>query len=279
MRTGRLWRETMTELMNHRQRAHQARRSVALVVWAALAAACTGGGVHAAASPPASPSHASATAAPSLTELTELPVPRPRIVWKPIPFPESRKQQMLAYAHEHYGLNTFELVHPQVIVEHFTASSTFDPVFNTFAANTPDLGELPGTCAHFVIDTDGTIYQLVPVDLMCRHTVGLNYTAIGVEMVGRSDQDVLGDPPQLTAALDLTVWLMQRFAIQLRNVIGHNESLTSPLHKELVASFRCQTHQDWNHADMEILRQDLARLAAKFRVTLGPAATPVGTDC
>ena len=70
---------------------------------------------------------------------------------------------MLAYAHEHYGLNTFELVHPQVIVEHFTASTTLGPVFNTFAANGPDLGELPGTCAHFVVDTDGTIYQLVPL--------------------------------------------------------------------------------------------------------------------
>jgi len=109
------------------------------------------------------------------------------------------------------------------------------------------------TCAHFVIDTDGTIYQLVLLGLMCRHTVGLNYTAIGIEMVGQSDQDMLGNPPQLAAALDLTLWLMRRFHIQLGNVIGHNESLTSPLHRELVASYRCQTHQDWNprrHGDL-----------------------------
>jgi beta-N-acetylhexosaminidase len=186
---------------------------------------------------------------------------------------------MLSYAQEHYGLDTFRLVHPQVIVEHFTASSTFDPVFNTFAANRPHLDELPGTCAHFVIDTDGTIYQLVSLDLMCRHTVGLNYTAIGIEMVGQSDQDILGNPSQLTGALDLTLWLMQRFQIQLRNVIGHNESLTSPFHKELVASFRCQTHQDWNRADMEIFRRDLARLAETFHVPLGPPATPVPSGC
>jgi beta-N-acetylhexosaminidase len=186
---------------------------------------------------------------------------------------------MRAYAKEHYGLDTFELVHPQVIVEHFTANATFDPVFNTFAQDQPHLGELPGTCAHFVIDTDGTIYQLVPLDLMCRHTVGLNYTAIGVEMVGQSDGDILGDPPQLTAALNLTLWLMQQVDIELRNVIGHNESLTSPLHKELVPSFRCQTHQDWSHADMEIFRADLTRLAAAFRVPLGPPATPVSSGC
>jgi len=200
-------------------------------------------------------------------------------VWQPIPFPESRKQEMLAYAEEHYGLSTFRLDHPQAIVEHFTASTTFLPVFNTFAANQPDLGELPGTCAHFVVDTDGTIYQLVRLGLMCRHTVGLNYTAIGIEMVGMSDQDILGNPAQLTAALDLTLWLMQRFRIELRNVIGHNESLTSPLHEERVPSFRCQTDQDWNHADMEVLRRRLARLATKFDVPLGPPATPVDIGC
>jgi N-acetylmuramoyl-L-alanine amidase len=186
---------------------------------------------------------------------------------------------MRAYAQEHYGLDTFELVAPQVIVEHFTASTTFDPVFNTFAVDAPHLGERPGTCAHFVIDTDGTIYQLVPLDLMCRHTVGLNYTAIGIEMVGMSDRGILGNPPQLAAALDLTVWLMQKFRIELRNVIGHNESLTSPFHHELVASFRCQTHQDWNHADMERFRRDLARLAATFDVPLGPSPEPVASDC
>jgi beta-N-acetylhexosaminidase len=200
-------------------------------------------------------------------------------VWKPIPFPASRKQEMLDYAQEHYGLETFRLVDPQVIVEHFTSSTTFDPVFNTFAANSPDLGELPGTCAHFVIGTDGTIYQLLSLGIMCRHTVGLNYTAIGIEMVGQSDQDILSNLPQLTAALNLTLWLMQQFDIQLRNVIGHNESLTSPLHKELVPSFKCQTHQDWNHADMEIFRNDLARLAATFRVPLGPSAAPVNSGC
>jgi hypothetical protein len=114
---------------------------------------------------------------------------------------------------------------------------------------------------------------------MCRHTVGLNYTAIGIEMVGESDQDILGNPPQLAAALNLSLWLMQQFDIQLRNVIGHNESLSSPYHQELVPSFRCQTHQDWSHEDMELFRGDLAQLAATFRVALGPAATPVDGGC
>ena len=44
-------------------------------------------------------------------------------------------------------------------------------VFNYYRANPPDLGELPGVCAHFVIDTDGTIYQEAPLWIRCRHTV------------------------------------------------------------------------------------------------------------
>ena len=257
---------------------------VALVAGAVLAATCTRSGTPTAASLTASPTTSTSASAPtspspspSITE-TVL-VPRPPIVAKPIPFPESRKREMVAYAQEHYGLNTYRLVRPKVIVEHFTASATFDPVFNTFAADTPHLGELPGTCAHFVIDTDGTIYQLVPLEVMCRHTVGLNYTAIGIEMVGQSDEDILSHPSQLAAALDLTLWLMQEYDIELRNVIGHNESLTSPLHNELVPSLRCQTHQDWNHGDMEIFRDDLARLATEFRLRLGPSAKPVDSGC
>ena len=97
---------------------------------------------------------------------------------------------MLAYAQRHYGLNTYHLINPRVIVIHFTETPDFSSTFNTFAPDTPDseLHELPNTCAHFVIDRDGTIHQLVPLDIMCRHTVGLNWTAIGIEHVGYSDR-------------------------------------------------------------------------------------------
>ena len=75
-----------------------------------------------------------------------------------------------------------------MIVEHFTANEPFSAAWNTFAADVPDaeLGERPGTCAHFVIDRDGTIYQLVPLAMICRHTVGLNWTAIGIETSERA---------------------------------------------------------------------------------------------
>ena len=186
---------------------------------------------------------------------------RPHIVWKPIPFGAKRKAEMAQYAERHYGIDSYVL-HPKVIVEHVTATSTFSSAYNTFAADVPDaeLHSLPGTCAHFIIDRDGTIYQLVPLDIMCRHTVGLNYVAIGIEHVGTSDEQVLNDAPQMRSSLALTAWLMARFRISLANVIGHNESLSSPFHKELYAPWRRQTHADWRRPDMNIYRTRLAAL-------------------
>ena len=184
------------------------------------------------------------------------------MVWDPIPFGPRRRAEMVAYSKRHYGLSTYKLIHPRVIVIHYTAGPDFQSAYNTFAADAPDaeLHEQPGTCAHFVIDRAGVIHQLVPLDLMCRHTVGLNWTAIGVEHVGSSDQQILRNPRQLGASLRLVQWLRCRFDIGIGNVIGHNESLTSPYHHERVASLRKQTHGDWVHADMNQYRARLHHL-------------------
>jgi len=189
---------------------------------------------------------------------------KPAIVWDPIPFGPERKAQMAAYSVRHYGLDTYRLVDPHVIVIHYTVTPDFQSTYNTFAPDTPDpeLHELPNTCAHFVIDGAGVIHQLVPLDIMCRHTVGLNWTAIGIEHVGDSDQQVLDNPRQMAASLSLVRWLRCRFHIPIRDVIGHNESLTSPYHHENVPSLRTQTHSDFMLADMEIYRHRLGALGA-----------------
>jgi beta-N-acetylhexosaminidase len=179
-------------------------------------------------------------------------VPPPAIVQSPIPYPAKRKREMAAYAKRHYGTRTFRLDGPKVIVEHYTANTSYSATWNTFAADVPDveLHELPGTCAHFVIDTDGTIHQLVPLTLMCRHTVGLNDTAIGIEHVGTSDGAVMANKRQLRASLRLTRWLQARYGIATRDVIGHAESLSSPYHHERVGRMKTQTHGDMTHPTM-----------------------------
>jgi N-acetylmuramoyl-L-alanine amidase len=175
--------------------------------------------------------------------------PRPTIVQRPIPYDAKRRRDMADYAQRHYGTRTSTLK-PRVIVEHFTANTSFQATWNTFAPNVrdPELKELPGTCAHFVVDTDGTIYQLVPISRMCRHTVGLNHAAIGIEHVGLSDGQVMGNRKQRTASLRLTAWLRCREDIAIADVIGHNENVGHRLHRERVARLRTQTHADFSPA-------------------------------
>jgi beta-N-acetylhexosaminidase len=195
--------------------------------------------------------------------------PRPAIVWRPIPYGPERLAQMAAYARRHYGLATARLS-PRMIVEHVTVSTTFESAYATFAANapSPELGELPGVCAHFVIDRDGTTYQLARLDRMCRHVTGLNQHAIGVEHVGLSHRDVLRTTRQLRASLQLTSWLQERYRIPLANVIGHNESLEHPLRRERHAAWRCQTHADFPRAAMDAYRARLRELLRGSGVSL-----------
>ncbi|HZI92423.1 MAG TPA: DUF2817 domain-containing protein, partial [Thermoleophilaceae bacterium] len=186
----------------------------------------------------------------------------PRVLQRPIPFGADRKRQMRSYSRRHYGIDDHRLRRPRVIVEHYTGSDSFDSAYQTFARNQRDveLGELPGVCAHFLIDRDGTIAQLVPTSIACRHTVGLNYTAIGIEHVGTSDGQVLSNRAQLRSSLRLTRMLQGLHRIATRNVIGHNESRESPFHRERVVRLRRQTHGDFVTASMRRYRRALERL-------------------
>ena len=187
---------------------------------------------------------------------------RPPIAWNAIPYPAKRKAEMAAYSQRHYGFRRYGLRNPKVIVEHLTESSTFSSAWNTFAPDVPDseLHELPGVCAHFIIDQSGKIHQLVPISLMCRHTVGLNWTAIGIEHVGFNPSDVLSRSRVMKASLRLTNWLRCREGIEIKNVIGHNESLSSPYHHERVARLRGQTHGDFPTSSMRKYRAALRKL-------------------
>ena len=204
---------------------------------------------------------------------------RPPIVWHPFGYGTTRQREMGAYSKRHYGVWRWRLIHPKVIVEHYTAGTSVTSVFNYYAANSPHLGELPGVCAHFVIDTDGTIYQEAPLTYRCRHTVGLNDRAIGIEHVGTSDAQVLNNPAMMRSSLRLTLWLVARYHIAIGNVIGHAESLMSPYHHERYPSWRCQTHADWQHRDMQRYRHLLRQRARAAGVPGGPAPDWVDPHC
>ena len=128
---------------------------------------------------------------------------RPPISSDLIPFGPKRKREMAAYSERHYGEDTWRLRHPRVIVEHMSEASSVGADYDTFANDVPDveLHELPQVCAHFVVGSSGRIFQMVNLRTRCRHTVGLNWTAIGIEHVGYADSDVLDNPRQQRASL------------------------------------------------------------------------------
>jgi N-acetylmuramoyl-L-alanine amidase len=220
----------------------------------ALIAVAVAIGIGAGSGAGASPSPSASTSAAA----------KPEIHKKLIPYPKKRKREMAAYSKRHYGQYKWRLNNPQVIVIHYAEAGSISTIFNTFRTDRPDVEfhQLPNVCSHYAVGASGAVYKFVPPTIRCRHTVGLNWTAIGVEHVGFSDQDILNRPAQLNGSLEFVQWLRCRFGIPINQVIGHNESLSSPFYKELDPRFKGQTHGDWNHADMQIYRSDLAKLGS-----------------
>ena len=174
-----------------------------------------------------------------------------------IPYPKKRKREMAAYSKRHYGQNKWRLVDPKLIVIHYAEAGSISSIFNTFRTDQPDVEfhELPNVCSHFAVAASGAVYKFVPPTIRCRHTVGLNWTAIGVEHVGFSDQDILDRPAQLNGSVQFVQWLRCRFGIPVSNepllavLQGARPALPGPDPRRL---------EPRGHADLP-LRPDQAR--------------------
>ena len=74
--------------------------------------------------------------------------------------------------------------------------------------------------AHYVIDRNGDIYQMVSDSDRANHCMGANQNSIGIEHVG-SETDSL-TPPQAAASTRLIRWLLQQYNIPHTNIFGHD---------------------------------------------------------
>lgn len=82
-----------------------------------------------------------------------------------------------------------------MIILHWTCLPTLELALRVFnpemlPANSPRRQEIPddlNVSSHYLVDRDGSIYQLMPENWMARHVIGLNHYAIGIENVGGID--------------------------------------------------------------------------------------------
>jgi N-acetylmuramoyl-L-alanine amidase len=156
-------------------------------------------------------------------------LPEIEIVDKLLTFDEERRRLTLEYIREHYDPAATEIsIDPGVIIIHWTGGSSAKGTLSAFASNkiepgresTKKAGDL-NVSSHFLIDRDGTIYRLVPEDLMARHCIGMNRTAIGVENVGGIEGYPLTEA-QLASNAALVRYLKAKLP-KLTHLIGHLE--------------------------------------------------------
>ena len=150
-----------------------------------------------------------------------------KIIQKPITYDEERINLSIAYLRERHGLvQKSPSISPKIIVLHYTAGGTLTSNFNYFnpaqIENSRALNKTQSplnVSAHYLIDRGGEIYQLMEDTRFARHTIGLNYCAIGIENVGSKAQPLTD--AQVAANAMLIRHLANKYPIEF--VIGHSE--------------------------------------------------------
>jgi len=150
------------------------------------------------------------------------------IVDAPMAWSAERARLTLAYRQRHSDPAAVDLaIVPRVIVLHYTdggsATATrryFDNVRIEAARPALARAGAVNVSSHFVVDRDGTIYQLQPADRFARHCIGLNHLAIGIENVG-DDAKLPLTEAQVVADAALVRMLAERYPIT--HLLGHHE--------------------------------------------------------
>ena len=155
----------------------------------------------------------------------------------PVEHTEVREKLIREYALEHYGQDMLEII-PRAVVVHWTVIDTAEATYNYFYGEKNTKNTL-NVCSQFVVDRDGTICRLAKETLLCRHAIGYNWCAIGIENVGGIDGEEDLTQEQLWANIALIRYLHAKYPT-IDWVFGHyqqNEAKVSGLYKENVEGY------------------------------------------
>jgi beta-N-acetylhexosaminidase len=153
-----------------------------------------------------------------------------KIEQTPIEFGEIRVELTKEYIKSHYNLDVKDIkIVPKIIVVHHTAIDDYNSSLSRFTSQTlpsdrPEIlnGGAVNVSAHFMVERDGTIHQLMPLEYMARHVIGLNYSSIGIENVGGQNSKDNLTSAQLASNIFLIKELKKQFKT-IEYVIGHYE--------------------------------------------------------
>lgn len=171
----------------------------------------------------------------------------------PIDFGEKRIDLTKEYIQQHYGLDVADItIVPKIIVIHYTKMNSYPASFKRLKPETIPTDKRPyvatagavNVSAHFMVERDGTIHQLMPLNWMARHIIGLNYSSIGIENIGGERDGQNLTPAQLKANVYLVNYLRNRFS-SIEYMIGHSEYRCfekTPLWLEKDDSYRTEKH-------------------------------------
>ena len=87
----------------------------------------------------------------------------------------------------------------------------------------PKKGQHHRVSAHFIIDKDGTIVQLVKTKDIAWHAGEINSHSIGIELENRGDGIDPFTELQMDSLTSLTAYLAETYNIDKKNIIGHGD--------------------------------------------------------
>lgn len=150
----------------------------------------------------------------------------PKVLAWMLPY-QDWEQEYALYFYRMTGRNQ-TLLQPEYIVMHYTVSRDARSVWDSFVAGARmdqgDYGFVFGhPSVHFMIDKDGSTYQLLPTSFRCTGAYGLNHKAISIEMVAWDENELHGQIAQMQASFCLVHQLCRELHIPPQKVIGHFE--------------------------------------------------------
>lgn len=124
------------------------------------------------------------------------------------------EQNYRSYFKKYYG-DTRLTFRPSMIVMHYTVTPTAESTYRVLSNREVSV--------QLMVDHDGTVYRLMPLDRRCTGAYGVNHVALSIEMVAQTESDLLSRTKQVFSSFCLVRHLMAKYDIPLSKVVAHYE--------------------------------------------------------